>query len=101
MASWKKKCNIQKLHFAFSDKPVTLYNHDAIISVGYHVESQQGAVSASGQHRYWHERHSLTTRRQQTIGRQCPGGIDPAESRPEEKETIVKVISNLINRSND
>jgi hypothetical protein len=30
------------MHFAFSDKPVTMYNLDVIISVGYRVNSQQG-----------------------------------------------------------
>jgi prophage maintenance system killer protein len=37
-----EKSNMQKMHFAFSDKPVTLYNLDVIISVGYRVKSQQG-----------------------------------------------------------
>ena len=30
------------MHIAFSDKPVTLYSLDVIISVGYRVKSQQG-----------------------------------------------------------
>ena len=38
----EKQSNMQKMHFAFSDKPVTLYNLDVIISVGYRVKSQQG-----------------------------------------------------------
>lgn len=29
-----EKSNVQIMHFAFSDKPVTLYNLDVIISVG-------------------------------------------------------------------
>jgi prophage maintenance system killer protein len=37
-----EKSNMQKMHFAFSDKPVTLYNLDVIISVGYRVKSHQG-----------------------------------------------------------
>jgi prophage maintenance system killer protein len=37
-----EKSNMQKMHFAFSDKLVTLYNLDVIISVGYRVKSQQG-----------------------------------------------------------
>ena len=36
------KSNMQKMHIAFSDKPVTLYSLDVIISVGYRVKSQQG-----------------------------------------------------------
>ena len=34
--------NMQKMHFAFSDKPVAFYSLDVIISVGYRVKSQQG-----------------------------------------------------------
>ena len=37
-----RKSNMQKMHIAFSDKPVTLYSLDVIISVGYRVKSQQG-----------------------------------------------------------
>ena len=38
----EKKSNVQKMHIANSDKPVTLYNLDVIISVGYRVKSKQG-----------------------------------------------------------
>lgn len=37
-----KKSNMQKMHIAFSDKPVIFYNLDVIISVGYRVKSQRG-----------------------------------------------------------
>lgn len=37
-----KESNMQKLHIANSDKPVTLYNLDVIISVGYRVKSHRG-----------------------------------------------------------
>ncbi len=37
-----RESNMQKLHIANSDKPVTLYNLDVIISVGYRVKSQRG-----------------------------------------------------------
>ena len=36
--------NMQKLHIANSDKPITLYNLDVIISVGYRVKSQNGII---------------------------------------------------------
>lgn len=36
------KSNMQKMHFANSDKPVAFYSLDVIISVGYRVKSQQG-----------------------------------------------------------
>ena len=36
-----KKCNVQILHIAGSDKPVRFYNLDVIISVGYRVKSRE------------------------------------------------------------
>ena len=37
-----EKSNMQKMHIANSDKPVTFYSLDVIISVGYRVKSPQG-----------------------------------------------------------
>ena len=37
-----EKSNMQKMHIPNSDKPVTFYNLDVIISVGYRVKSKQG-----------------------------------------------------------
>lgn len=37
-----EKSNVQTMHIAHSDKPVTMYNLDVIISVGYRVKSKQG-----------------------------------------------------------
>ncbi|OGW36542.1 MAG: cytochrome C biogenesis protein CycH [Nitrospirae bacterium GWC2_56_14] len=37
-----EKSNVQSMHFASSDKPVTLYSLDVIISIGYRVKSRQG-----------------------------------------------------------
>ena len=39
-----EESNMQKLHIANSDKPITLYNLDVIISVGYRVKSQNGII---------------------------------------------------------
>ena len=36
-----EESNVQKMHFAHSDKPIKFYNLDAIISVGYRVNSYQ------------------------------------------------------------
>ncbi len=36
-----KKSNMQKMHNAFSDKPVSEYSLDAVISVGYRVNSKK------------------------------------------------------------
>lgn len=35
------KSNMQKMHNAFSDKPIFVYGLDAIISVGYRVNSKK------------------------------------------------------------
>lgn len=37
----EEKSNVQKMHFAHSDKPIAFYNLDMIISVGYRVNSRQ------------------------------------------------------------
>jgi hypothetical protein len=36
--------NLQKMQIAFSDRPVTLYNLDMVISVGYRVSSKQATL---------------------------------------------------------
>ncbi len=36
-----EKSNVQKMHIAFSDKPIKLYNLDVIISVGYRINSNR------------------------------------------------------------
>ncbi len=38
----EENCNVQKMHIANSDKPITLYSLDLIVSVGYRVNSKQG-----------------------------------------------------------
>ncbi len=38
----ERESNVQNLHIAGSDKPVSFYNLDVIISVGYRVKSQEG-----------------------------------------------------------
>lgn len=38
----RKDSNVQKMHIAGSDKPVVFYNLDAILSVGYRVNSRRG-----------------------------------------------------------
>mgnify|MGYP004536002615 FL=1 len=39
-----RESNVQKMHFANSDRPVTYYNLDVIISVGYRVKSKNGII---------------------------------------------------------
>ncbi|MBI3512224.1 MAG: virulence protein RhuM/Fic/DOC family protein [Bacteroidetes bacterium] len=47
-----KKGNVQKMHIPKSDKPITLFSLDVIISVGYRVKSRQGT-----QFRIWATQH--------------------------------------------
>lgn len=37
-----RESTMQKMHNAFSDKPITLYNLDVVISIGYRVKSLRG-----------------------------------------------------------
>ena len=41
-AELDEKSNLQKMQFAFSDKPVTFYSLDVIISVGYRLKYNRG-----------------------------------------------------------
>ena len=34
--------NLQKMQFAFSDKPVVLYDLEMVISIGYRIKSKRG-----------------------------------------------------------
>ncbi|MGP4734713.1 MULTISPECIES: RhuM family protein [unclassified Psychrobacter] len=37
-----EKSNMQKMHIANSNRPVTFYDLDVVISVGYRIKSSQG-----------------------------------------------------------
>jgi len=37
-----EKSNMQKMHIANADRPVTFYDLDVVISVGYRIKSPQG-----------------------------------------------------------
>ena len=47
-----EKSNVQNLHFAHSDKPISFYSLDVIIAVGYRIKSPQGT-----QFRQWATSH--------------------------------------------
>jgi len=67
------------------------YDLDVIISVGYRVNLSRAQDFVSGQHGSKRLADNALVALTLLI----------AESQPEEKDTIVKVIVNLINRSND
>ena len=39
------KSNMQKMHIASADRPVTYYDLETVISVGYRIKSPQGACN--------------------------------------------------------
>lgn len=81
-----EKSNVQKVHIANSDKPVTLYNLDVIISVGYRVKSKNGIIF-----RKWAN---------QILKDYLIKGYAKNEKRLASLEKTVKLIE-IANRSND
>lgn len=79
-----KESNVQILHIAGSDKPVSLYNLDVIISVGYRVKSQRGT-----QFRVW----ATNVLRQHLVQ-----GYTVHERRLKELNQAVRLISDVARR---
>lgn len=77
-----KKSNMQKMHIANSDKPVTYYSLDVIISVGYRVKSKQGT-----QFRIWAN---------QVLKEYLVKGYAVNEKRLAQKEQEVKLLKDGI-----
>src|SRR5512143_2659491 len=96
-----KESNVQILHTAGSDRPVAFYNLDVIISVGYRVKSQRGtqfriwATNVLRQHLV--QGYTVHARRLSELN-QTVRLI--AESRPDEKDVLTRVVVYLINRRN-
>lgn len=129
----QRESNVQKMHIPGSDKPVAFYGLDAVLSVGYRVNSRRGT-----EFRIWATQilkdhilkgYTLNEQRLQAqVGRlkELRNAVDLmgriisersvtsteadnalvaltlliAESKPADKDTICKVIVNLINREN-
>src|SRR5665647_2602968 len=103
--------NVQKVHIASSDKPLTLYSLDAVISVGYRVNSARGT-----QFRIWATRtlreHLLRgyTLNERRLLEKGFGEIEQrladsamvalallvAESEPGQKDLMIRLIVNLL-----
>lgn len=73
-----KESNMQKMHFAKSDKPIVFYSLDVIISVGYRVKSIRGT-----QFRQW------ATKR---LREYLVEGIALNEKRLEQKNKEIQVL---------
>ena len=97
-----RESNVQNLHIAGSDKPVSFYNLDVIISVGYRVKSQQGvrfrqwATAVLRQHLT--QGYTLNRQRLDTNARELEAALAllVAESAPEQKDTLIRPIMNML-----
>jgi len=78
------KSNVQKMHIAGSTKPVAMYSLDAIISVGYRVNSKRGT-----QFRIWATR---------VLREHLVLGYTANEHRLKELRTSIRLVKNVVDR---
>ena len=104
----EEKSNVQKMHFANSDKPVRLYNLDVIISVGYRVKSQNGIIFRKWANKvlkdYLLKGYVVNQKRLEYLEKtikliDIAGRID-TELKGTEAQEIIKVINNYSNALN-
>ena len=90
-----RSSNMQILHITISKyKPTALYSLDVIISVGYRVKSRNGTLFRNG------ILYAPDGRKRIADNTLAALTLMIAESRPEEKDVMVKVVVNLINQKN-
>ena len=103
-----EKSNVQKMHFANSDKPVSLYNLDVIISVGYRVKSKNGVIFRKWANKvlkdYLLQGYVVNQKRLEYLEKtikliDIAGRID-TELKGTEAQEIIKVINNYSNALN-
>ena len=103
-----EKSNMQKIHIANSDKPVTFYNLDVIISVGYRVKSKNGTIFRKWANKvlkdYLLKGYAVNQKRLEYLEKtvkliDIASRIDDEISASEAKE-IIKVIGNYSNALN-
>ena len=103
-----EKSNVQKMHFANSDKPVSLYNLDVIISVGYRVKSKNGVIFRKWSNKvlkdYLLKGYVVNQKRLEYLEKtikliDIAGRID-TELKGSEAREIIKVINNYSNALN-
>ena len=97
----EEKSNVQKMHIANSDKPVSLYSLDVIISIGYRVKSQNGVIFRKWANKvlkdYLLKRLEYLEKTIKLID--IAGRMDTELKTAEAKE-IIKVINNYSNALN-
>lgn len=104
----EEKSNVQKMHFANSDRPVSLYNLDVIISVGYRVKSQNGVIFRKWANKvlkdYLLKGYAVNQKRLEYLEKtikliDIAGRID-TELKGTEAQEIIKVINSYSNALN-
>ena len=104
----EEKSNVQKMHIANSDKPVSLYSLDVIISIGYRVKSQNGVIFRKWANKvlkdYLLKGYAVNQKRleylEKTIKLIDIAGRMDTELKTAEAKEIIKVISNYSNALN-
>jgi len=97
-----EESNVQNLHIAGSDKPVKFYNLDAIISVGYRVNSKRGTQfrqwATGALHNHLTQGWTLDRTRMERNAAELEAALAllVAESAPAQKETIVRLVENML-----
>ncbi len=103
------------MHIANSDKPVQFYSLEVIISVGYRVKSQRGVEFRQWANKilkqYVIQGYAINEKRllalEKTVDIQTRiiadaldiEEADVAESKPDEKDVMVKMVMNLLSLS--
>lgn len=104
----EEKSNVQKMHIANSDKPVSLYSLDVIISIGYRVKSPNGVIFRKWANKvlkdYLLKGYAVNQKRleylEKTIKLIDIAGRMDTELKTAEAKEIIKVINNYSNALN-
>ena len=104
----EEKSNVQKMHIANSDKLVSLYSLDVIISIGYRVKSQNGIIFRKWANKvlkdYLLKGYAVNQKRleylEKTIKLIDIAGRMDTELKAAEAKEIIKVINNYSNALN-
>ena len=104
----EEKSHVQKMHIANSDKPVSLYSLDVIISIGYRVKSQNGVIFRKWANKvlkdYLLKGYAVNQKRleylEKTIKLIDIAGRMDTELKTAEAKEIIKVINNYSNALN-
>lgn len=105
-----RESNVQKMHIANANRPVQFYALDVIISVGYRVKSKRGIEfrqwASKILKQYMIDGYAINEKRLHALlkdgnkrigdGELVAITLMIAESNPEEKDIMVKLVMNLL-----